>query len=525
MMKVWGWILLLMPSAVWGQFDSTAYQIASTITAETLKEYVMALTSPAFTGREHGSEGNLKAADYIAQQFQKSDVNAAPGNDGYFQPLGTSKIKWKDIRLTVSGVKVEHLRDYLCLPQYSSPSPGEMVISEMTFLGYGIDDPRYSDYAGKDLMGKHLLIYAGEPRTNSGQFLLSGSDSVSIWSTDMVEKIKAARQAGAASLWIIEDKLRDKVIEARRFIMSNQLLPGDLDKMEHEYVPAIQLSTTLAQILIGKKTKRIIRLREKITTRGKPYSTAIPVQIAFHAMHDLEAAPGKNVLGYIEGIDPRLKDEIIVVTAHFDHLGKRGDDIFYGADDNASGTAAVMEIAEALAIAKHKGVGPKRSVLCMLVTGEEKGLLGSAYYADHPVFPIEQTVANVNIDMIGRTDEKHNHSNYTYVIGADRLSTELHEINESVNQTYTKLELDYTYNLESDPNRFYYRSDHYNFAKKGIPAIFYFSGVHEDYHRPTDTPDKLMYEKAETIARLAFHTTLELANREERLKVDVGNDR
>lgn len=209
------------------------------------------------------------------------------------------------------------------------------------------------------------------------------------------------------------------------------------------------------------------------------------------------------------------------MTAHFDHLGMRGTDIYYGADDNASGTSAVLEIAQAFSQAKASGQGPRRSVLCMLVTGEEKGLLGSQYYTEHPVFPLTQTVANVNIDMIGRKDDKHADSNYTYVIGSDRLSTELHEINETVNRLYTKLELDYTYNADNDPNRFYYRSDHYNFAKNGIPAIFYFSGVHADYHRPTDTPDKIMYEKAETITRLAFHTTWELANRDERIKVNV----
>ncbi len=228
-----------------------------------------------------------------------------------------------------------------------------------------------------------------------------------------------------------------------------------------------------------------------------------------------------NVLGYIEGTDPVMKDEVVIVTAHYDHLGMRGNDIFYGADDNASGTAAVLEIAQAMALAKKEGKGPARSVLCMLVTGEEKGLLGSQFYAEHPVFALKNTVANVNIDMIGRMDTLHKEPNYTYVIGSDRLSTELHAINEAANNQYTKLYLDYTYNRDDDPNRFYYRSDHYNFAKNGIPAIFYFSGVHEDYHRPSDTPDKLMYDKAETIARLAFYTAWGLANRKNRIKVDV----
>jgi Zn-dependent M28 family amino/carboxypeptidase len=216
---------------------------------------------------------------------------------------------------------------------------------------------------------------------------------------------------------------------------------------------------------------------------------------------------------------------LIVVTGHYDHLGMRGDDIFNGADDNGSGTSTVLDIAEAFAAARDQGQGPRRSILFMLVTGEEKGLLGSRYYVEHPVFPLEQTVANVNVDMIGRVDEAHaDNPNYVYVIGADRLSTELHEINEAANARYTELELDYTFNAEDDPNQYYYRSDHYNFAERGIPAIFYFSGVHEDYHRPGDTADKIMYDKTATIGRLIFHTISELANRDERIVVDVVDE-
>jgi Zn-dependent M28 family amino/carboxypeptidase len=231
---------------------------------------------------------------------------------------------------------------------------------------------------------------------------------------------------------------------------------------------------------------------------------------------------GSNVLGYVEGIDPNLKNEVVVVTAHYDHLGSRGESIFNGADDNGSGTTTVLEVAESFAQAKAAGAGPRRSVLFMLVSGEEKGLLGSQYYAEFPIFPIENTVANVNVDMVGRVDKKYeDNPNYIYVIGSDRLSTELHEINETANKTYTNLVLDYTYNDDNDPNRYYYRSDHYNFAKKGIPAIFYFNGTHEDYHRPSDTIEKINFEKMEKIGKLVFYTTWELANREKRIEVNV----
>ncbi len=226
---------------------------------------------------------------------------------------------------------------------------------------------------------------------------------------------------------------------------------------------------------------------------------------------------GENVLGYIEGTD--LKDELIIITAHYDHLGKHDSLIFNGADDDASGVAGAMEIAEAFMIAKKEGYGPRRSILIMPVSGEEKGLLGSKYYTDNPVYPLNSTIANLNIDMIGRLDDWHNTGDYVYLIGSDRLSYDLHNINEEINSNYTKLELDYKYNDEDDPNRYYYRSDHYNFAKNNIPVIFYFNGVHEDYHRPSDTIEKLEFNKIKKISKLVFLTAWELANRDERIKL------
>ena len=227
---------------------------------------------------------------------------------------------------------------------------------------------------------------------------------------------------------------------------------------------------------------------------------------------------GENVLGYIEGTD--LKDELIIITAHYDHLGKHDSIIFNGADDDASGTAGVLEIAEAFMLAKKEGKGPRRSILIMPVSGEEKGLLGSKYYTDNPIYPLDKTIANLNIDMIGRIGDFKEDANYVYLIGSDRLSQDLHNISEEVNKKYIGLELDYTFNKEDDPNRYYYRSDHYNFAKNNIPVIFYFNGIHEDYHKPTDTIEKIDFNKIEKITQFVFLTAWELANREERIVVD-----
>lgn len=229
----------------------------------------------------------------------------------------------------------------------------------------------------------------------------------------------------------------------------------------------------------------------------------------------------ENVVAYIEG--DTYPEEVIVISAHYDHLGSIDGQIYFGADDDASGTAAVMEIARLFHIAKNEGKGPKRSVLFLHVTGEEIGLFGSKYYTSHPIFPLDKTVANLNIDMVGRVDEKHSENpHYVYLIGSDKLSQDLHQLSEQINQSTVKLELDYTFNNEKDPNRFYYRSDHYNFAKNKIPVIFYFNGTHEDYHKPTDTADKINYDMLAKRTNLIFYTAWGIANREERIALTTN---
>ena len=232
----------------------------------------------------------------------------------------------------------------------------------------------------------------------------------------------------------------------------------------------------------------------------------------------------ENVAAVIKGTDH--PNEYIVISSHLDHIGVNSKgEINNGADDDGSGTVSMLQIAQAFKMAADNGQGPKRSIIFLHVTGEEKGLLGSKYYTENPLYPLEDTIANLNVDMIGRVNPKRetNDPNYIYLIGSDKLSQELHNISEAMNDKYTQLELDYTYNDDNDPNRFYYRSDHYNFAKKNIPVIFYFSGTHEDYHRPGDTPDKILYPTlAYSLIQFDsfFYTAWELANRKERIKLN-----
>ena len=228
----------------------------------------------------------------------------------------------------------------------------------------------------------------------------------------------------------------------------------------------------------------------------------------------------ENVVAIIEGSSK--PEEYIVISSHLDHEGIKNGEIYNGADDDCSGTVALLEIAEAFQAAAAEGNGPARSIIFLHVSGEEKGLLGSRYYTDNPLYPLANTVANLNIDMVGRTDPKREskNRNYVYLIGTDRLSTELHEISEQANDATLKMDLDYTYNAVDDPNRFYFRSDHYNFAKNNIPVIFYFNGTHADYHKPTDTVEKIEYDLLAQRAQLVFYTAWKLANRENRIVVD-----
>ena len=227
----------------------------------------------------------------------------------------------------------------------------------------------------------------------------------------------------------------------------------------------------------------------------------------------------ENVLAYIKGDEK--PEEVIIISAHLDHLGIQEGKIYYGADDNGSGTSGLLQIAQAFKAAELDGIKPKRSILFLHVTAEENGLYGSRYYIQNPVFSLENTVCNLNIDMIGRVDPAHkDNKNYIYLIGSDKLSTELHYISEKVNRKYYNIDFDYRLNEENDRNRFYYRSDQYNFAKNNIPVIFYFNGVHKDYHLPTDTPDKIDYDLLTLRTKLIFATTWQLANQENKVVID-----
>ena len=491
---------------------------ALTITKEDLSDHLHVLASDEYEGRETGMPGNDKAAQYIADDFKTLGLPAIGMENSYYQNVAFNRTGWSKNEMTVNGNTYKHLWDYMTFATMTDNMP-DIDLDEVIFLGYGIDDDKYSDYKGNNVRGKVIMINKGEPINKDSLSYITGERTPSAWSQNIWKKLAVAQSNGVKAVLIIEDQLKQFLDQNRRFLVSPSLELGDGEIGEREYANHVYISSTIAKDIIAKKARKIKRWRKKNLKRGKTKAIKLSTDITLNFERNLEVIKGHNVMGYIEGTDK--KDEIIVISGHYDHLGKKGNDIYNGADDNGSGTSTVMEIAEAFTKAKNEGNGPRRSVLCLLVTGEEKGLLGSEYYAENPIFPLENTVANVNIDMVGRVDKKYaNNPEYIYVIGSDRLSTDLHKINEDINSEYSQIIMDYKYNSEDDPNRYYFRSDHYNFAKKGIPAIFFFSGVHEDYHRTSDTVDKIMFDKMEVIGRHIFHLAWDLANREERIVVD-----
>jgi len=490
--------------------NDPSVKAANSITAAELKSILTVLASDEFEGRETGYPGNARAADYISDYYDKLGTKKVGEDGGHKQSVAFTWSSWKETNVIINRKKYRHLWDYLAFPTKNA-SMAPLMTDEIVFVGYGIADKNYNDYKKAKVKGKVVLMYQGLP--NESKSWVDES-----WTTE--RKLEVAKDKGAKFVLVIANDIKAMLAENRRVLLGPSMTLGKEDSKDIKTANHIYISPNTAQDLWGDAESKIIKARDKGRSSGKPKAVKFKTFFSIVNNKKTSSIDGHNVLGFIEGSDK--KEEIVIVSAHYDHIGKKGDDVYNGADDNASGTSSVMEIAEAFMQAKKEGNGPRRSVLCLHLTGEEKGLLGSIYYTKFPIFPLENTVVDVNVDMIGRVDKNYtDNPNYIYVIGSDRLSTTLHRVNEEMNKKYSNIILDYTYNSESDPNRYYYRSDHYSFAEKGIPAIFYFSGVHEDYHMSTDTVEKIQFDKMEKIARLIFHTTWELANREDRIRVNV----
>jgi len=478
---------------------------AETITEAELKEHLYTYASDEFEGRETGKPGQKKAVEYLKAHYEKLGIPAAKKDGDYFQnvPLEVSQLPKGS--LTVNGEEFPLGTDFLTF------SKAQGSYENIVYAAYGIETDGYSDFEGLDVEGKLILVKAGEPIAENGNYLVSGTKEKSVWSNmseSMGKRMELATAKGAKGVLYFDEGNFPR-FKSRFDYMKN----NDSGRMELSQDKAGSFFTFLINANLAKA------LMPKIETDNKPKTLSLPIKLAVQS--EDEGVESENVAAILRGSEK--PDEYLIISSHLDHIGVTANgEINNGADDDGSGSVALLEIAQAFKNAADAGQGPKRSVVFLHVTGEEKGLLGSRYYTDiEPIFPLEKTVANLNIDMIGRIDPKRDgERNYIYLIGSDKLSTDLHELSEFVNEKYTNIELDYTFNDENDPNRFYYRSDHYNFAKNNIPIIFYFNGTHDDYHRPGDTPDKINYDLLENRTRLIFYTAWEVANREQRVIVD-----
>ena len=485
--------------------NKTLEKAGNSITANDLKKHLYIVASADNEGRDTPSPGLEKAGDYIESNFRA--LGLKPGNgDSYRQYYPLYKDSLISSSLSVNGKSYELTKDYL---NNNGNYSAELPFSEVVFAGYGIVDEKIDNYKDLDVRGKAVMIVEGTPAD------YKSAQTGGMSPGQPFGKLQNAAKKGAVAVLMVT-----KSLTPSNRSVNNRGGGWNLNGYKASFNPILfYISENVAAEIMGDDGKGIFDKTAANNIQYKPYKASI--DLAFKKT--LLVNKVSNVLGLIEGTDK--KDEYVIITAHYDHVGKRDSLIFYGADDDGSGTVSVIELAEAFAKAKAAGNGPRRSILFMTVSGEEHGLWGSAYYSNHPVYPLEKTTVNLNIDMIGRIGNEYmkdkDSANYIYIIGDNKLSSDLTPITENINSTYTKLKLDRKYNDPKDPNRFYYRSDHYNFAQKGIPIIFYFNGVHPDYHRPTDTPDKIKYELMEKRAKLVFYTAMDMANREEMLKRDI----
>lgn len=508
---------LLFGTAALAQ-DKTAVKYGNTITKEDAYKHLSVLASDDYEGRETGKPGAWKGAEYIAAHFKSLGLKA-PVNGSYFQKVPLIELAPGNSSLKVGKQAFENWKDFYCS---SSKSNFTATSNEVVFVGYGIEDEKFNELAGLNLKGKVVIYSAAKEPFVNGKSLISGTEKASAWTA--AKRLNNIKSKNPALIIVVNPDFDATIKRMGSYLQNPRLI---LDKPNQAaQIPVITVSPKVADAILAKTKSSLADLNAKSTAAGAPASRVVKTSLSASVLSKVTPVRSENVLGFLEGSD--LKDEVVVISAHYDHIGltKEGaDKVNNGADDDGSGTTGVLEIAEAFTKAKAEGHGPRRSILFLTVCGEEKGLLGSEWYSESPIFPLNKTVTNLNIDMIGRIDPAHEKTpDYIYVIGSDKLSTDLHKIGEYVNATYSRMALDYKYNDPNDPERIYYRSDHYNFAKHGIPVIFYFNGVHDDYHKASDEISKINFDMLAKRAQLVFFTAWDVANRDKAPVVDVKND-
>ena len=521
---------------------TTAARGVDTISATQMKNYLSFIASDEMEGRDTPSRGLDTTAKFIAMNLERWGFKPAGDDGSFFQKITLRRdfLDGAHSSAEINGQKFTYGEDFL-------PNPvGATLTGPLVYVGHGwvVKAKNIDAYKGVDVKDKIIVVFGeglpqGVVRTDlTGKM---GED----WSSPPVY----AQQHGAKGILAIADYgMLLRWDQARQRLSSGAVARPQVEKFMNQAVlavPAVGLSPKMATALFqGEKYSAAALMAygfgvvpTTVTPAiGPPVQVTLPFElntsknVTFTIISRSEKPMTQNVVAVWEGGDPVLKSEYVAVGAHYDHIGicapGTADSICNGADDDGSGTTALLAMAEAVSHAKQK---PKRSVLFVWHCGEEKGLWGSRYFTDYPTIPLDHIVAQLNIDMIGRSKKEGDTNprnaslsgpNQIYVIGSTMMSTELGNLSQTVNKSYLNLQYDLRYDDPADPNRFFFRSDHFNYARKGIPIIFFFDGVHEDYHRPGDEWQKIDYEKMEKVARTIYMTLWEVANLPARPKVD-----
>lgn len=498
------------------------------LTAAQLKAYLTFIASDEMEGRDTPSKGLNITAKFIAALLEHWGVQPAGDNGTYFQKINLrrSKLDPEKTSAEINGQSFKYGDDFL-----ANVVPGT-VSGNCVYVGHGYviknkNINAYQTASGTiDVKDKILIINSGFPKEVTMRELTGKQGE------DWLDPVTYARKNGAKAIIAIPNFLTlTNWKNSQRIVLQRGALRPDMgDEAAAAPIPSITLSVPMANALFAgeKVTGLTILNRSAAGEMAEPFD--LSKKVSFTIGGAIEQVPTQNVVAVLPGSDPVLKNEYVAIGAHYDHVGigtpdAKGDGIYNGADDDGSGTTAVLALAETFA----KGPHPKRSLLFIWHCGEEKGLWGSEYFTNHPTVDLKQVVTQLNIDMIGRSkpagdtnprNRELSGPNEIYVIGSKMMSTELGALSERVNSGFLKLDFNYKYDDPKDPNRFFFRSDHFNYAQKGVPIVFYFDGEHEDYHRPSDQVEKIDFQKMEKVARTVYVTAWELGNNATRPKVD-----
>jgi len=488
----------------------------SSIQAADLKADLTFLASDQLEGRLSLTRGSEIAIQWIQSEFAKAGLKPTV-NGTYLQPVPLWEYQ-PNREASFLTVKINGSDATFHFPDAYGGFPEDVDITgQVVFAGFGITAPElnYDDYKNIDVHGKIVLIFDHEPQETNAASIFNGLGSTRYAITRV--KVLNAQNHGAVAVLVVGEPNRKHVSNQERLKKitgTNQhmsRIPAEAIIGDQIRIPSMTVSDEIARKLIEPLQTTPSALQTKIDTDLTIASEPVPNAMITLHMDNLQSHRGQsyNVAGLLEGSDPTLQNETVIISGHFDHDGADGKEIWHGADDNGSGTVGVVELAHAFA---HNPAKPKRSILFIVFAAEERGLLGSYYYVQHPLEPLATTRAVINFDMIGRNETPSNQTNGVIDIAPD-TSNELNLIGTNYTPDYRKvveadnasvgLKLNYKWDHESTLNVFF-RSDQFPFALNGIPAIWWFTGFHPDYHQLTDTADRINYAKMDKILELAY---------------------